>query len=240
MTQISTMLTSIGQALFSSSTTQYHVLGDYIQTPDGRGYRYALAGGTTLVVGKLQQASAEVTANENLSIAAAAITPVGTVPTIVTTSTVTVTANQYAGGFANIDVTPGVGYTYRISSHPAATAAVVTITLEDPIQVALTTSSKVDLVASPFNGVIVNPATATSSPVGVGVYPVVNAQYGWVQTYGPAAVLSDGGTTVGLGLAPSASVAGAVKTMAATLCQVGYALMTFTDTRYNTAYLTIR
>lgn len=231
------MLTSIGQALFSSSSTQYHVLGDYIQTPDGRGYRYGLAGGTTLVVGKLQQTAAEVTANENLSIAAAALGATQ----IVTTSTVTVTANQYAGGYANIDVTPGVGYTYRISNHAAATAAVLTINLEaaDSIQVALTTSSKVDLVSHPYNGVIVNPTTATGSPVGVAVYPVVNAQYGWIQTYGPCAVLGDSGTTVGLGLAPSAAVAGAVKTMAATLCQVGYALMTFTDTRYNTAYLTI-
>ncbi len=239
MSSLRSYLQIAPQDVFTSSSTQGTDLGALATTGDGRVFRYVLAGATALVPGKLQQASAQDTTNLNpsggLSIAAASVGATS----VVTTSTVTLTANQLAGGYLSVAVTPGLGYTYKIKGNTAATAAVTTIYLEDPILVALTTSSKIVLAASPYANVIVNPATASSAPVGVAVYPVVAAQYGWIQTHGPVSLLNDGGTAVGLGLAPSASVAGAAKTMAATLCQIGYALNVQVTTEYDLAFLTI-
>lgn len=213
-------------------------LGTKAFTDDGRVFRYACAGGVSLVPGKLQQSPAQV--SNHLGIAVQAAAAVGATSVSVTLGATAATANQYAGGTMVVTATPGQGYTYKIKSHPAASlSTTLTLTLEDPIVVALTTSSTVSLMANPYNGIIVNPTTATGSPVGVAVTAVTNAQYGWLQVGGAVACLNDTGTTVGLGVAPSAAVAGAVKTMAATLCQVGYAMETGVDTKYNTIFLTM-
>lgn len=228
------------QDLYTSSSTQGTDLGAFATTGDGRAYRYVLAGGTTLVPGKLQQSPAQDTTNYNpsggLAVAASAIGAT----TVTLTGSLTITANALAGGFLTVAVTPGQGYTYKIKGNTAvAAAANCVVTLEDPLIVALTTSSKVVIAPNPFSGVIVNPATATGSPVGVAIYGITNAQYGWIQTHGPVGCLNDTGTAVGLGLTASAAVAGAVKTMTATGAQVGYALSTGVTTEYDNVFLTI-
>lgn len=228
------------QDVFTSAAVQATDLGAIASTGDGRYFRYVLAGGTSLVPGKLQQSSAQDTTNLNpsggLSVLAAAIG--ATQVTI--SSSITLTANQLAGGYLGVNVTPGQGYTYRIKGNSAvSSAANCVVTLEDPIQVALTTSSKIVLTASPFNSVIVNPTTATGSPVGVAVYPITNAQYGWIQSHGVVCCLTDAGTTVGLGYKPSTNTAGAVMSMAATGALVGYAINTGVTTEYDNIFLTI-
>ena len=134
-----------------------HDLGAVMAADNNRRFVYVLNGAVAMVRGSMMQAAAEDTADQALAVAAAAVGATS----IVTTTTVTVTANQYAGGFVVVSVTPGLGQVFKIKSHPAATAAVVTLTLEDPIQVALTTDSRIDLVASPYSGVVITPATLT-------------------------------------------------------------------------------
>jgi len=219
--------------LFTTSTTKTADLGALAMTADGRKFRYALAGGSALVAGKLQQASAEVTADQNLTAVAAAVGDT----TISASSTVTVTANQYAEGWALISVTPGVGQMYQISGHAAFTAAAPTFTLSDPIRVLLTTSSRIDLVANPYASVIVNPATATSVPVGVAVANNASATYGWIQTGGVANVLADGALTVGVNLSASNAVAGAVEAAVTAQASVGVAVTGIADTQYGAVYL---
>lgn len=226
------------QDLFSTSTTAGGPngglnLGAKAYTGDGREFRFALAGATALVPGKLQQSAVETTGWENLAVAAAAIGAT----TITTTSTVTVTANAWAGGYVAVSVTPGQGYFYKIKSNPAATSAVITLTLEDPIQIALTTSSKIDVIANPYSGVIVNPASATGAPVGVAIYPVTAAQYGWIQTVGASNVLADGAVTVGTALAASNAVAGAVEPLAGVQAPIGTAITGISDTEYGSVML---
>jgi len=228
------------QELYTTSSTQGTDVGALATTGDGRYFRYALAGGTTLVAGKLQQSKAQDTTNLNpvggLAVAAAAINTT----TVTLTGTLTLAANLLSGAIMTVAVTPGQGYSYKVKSNTAVSAAAnCSVTLEDQLQVALTTSSKVVFTLNPYSNIIVNPTTATGAPVGVAVYPITNAQYGWVQTHGVVGCLIDVGTTVGLGLAPSAAVAGAVKTAANTLCTVGYAINTATDTEYDNIFLTI-
>ena len=234
MSQLTGPTQTAGQALFTSSATQQHVLGEQMVTPDGRKFRYAKAG-ELLVTGNLLQSQVEDTDSQNLAVAAAAIGAT----TVTTTSTLTVTANEFSGGYLLVAITPGIGDVYRIKSHPAATSAVLTLTLEDPIRVALTTSSRVDLVASPYLNVIQNPTTATGAPVGVAVYAIASGEYGWIQTGGVACVLNDGGSTVGTNVSASNGTAGAVEAAVTAQAAIGYAVTGITSTEAGAIYLTI-
>ena len=197
-------------------------LGALYVAPDGiRKYRYVRAGSSALTVGNLLQAPAEDTGDQNI---AATVTAVGA--TSITTAAMTVTANQYAGGYVTVTVTPGLGTTYRIKSHAAYTAAAATFELEEPIRVALTATSRLDFVPSPYNGVVACPTTRTSAIVGVAVNDLTASQYGWAQVAGPCNVLNDaaGALTVGVSVMPSSSVTGAVRLQTAGNPIVGDAL----------------
>lgn len=198
-------------------------LGAEYMAPDGiRKYRYAKAGALALVTGTLLQGPAEDTADQAIAFAAAAVGATS----IVTTTTMTVTANQYAGGYVVVTTAPDLGGLYRIKSHPAATAAVLTFELESPLQVAWTTATRADFVANPYNGVVIAVTTLTSSVVGVAVNDITAGQYGWIQVAGPGALLNDaaGALVVGDALMPSSSVGGAVRVALAGKRIVGQAL----------------
>jgi len=227
----------VAQGIFEEKSTAQHVIGALVQSNDGRAYRYCRAGGTALVAGNLQQSSAEDTSDHNLAIAATA----AGATSIVTTGTVTVTANQYAGGFVSIADDAGEGHIYRISGHAAATAAVFTLNLDDEIQVALTTDTTIDVIKNPLDAVIINPTTATSSPVGVATFAMTADYYGWLQVRGPASVLADQTVTVGTDVVASDNVNGAVEITAdgaaEILSVVGTAMIAATDTEYATISL---
>lgn len=238
MSQLSSDIQVIPQQLFSSSATQMTELGARAVSPDGRVFRYVKAGGTALVPGKLQQASAIVANHQNIAVAAAAA--IGATSVTVTLGATAATANQYSGGVLIVNDATGEGHTYKIKSHPAAEAsASLVVTLEDAIVVALTTSSEISLIANLYSGVIVNPTTPTASPVGVAIYPVAASEFGWIQTKGIVSCLNDGGTAVGLAVAPSQATAGAVKTGATTLDSVGRAYQAATSTEYNAIFIAL-
>lgn len=209
----------VGQSLFTSVATAIHSLGEVIFTNDGRSFRYAKAGATALVAGTLQQAKAETTAHQNLVAAAAAIGA-----TEIVTSAITVTENQYAGGYLLVSITPGEGYQYKIKGHAAATSAAVTLTLEDAIVVALTTASNYDLVTNPYSAVVINPTTATSAPVGVAVHTIAASEFGWLQTGGVANILNDAGSVVGTNVSASNATAGAVEASVTAQAAIGIAV----------------
>lgn len=193
----------------SYDTTQQMDLGSKIVSPDGREYRYALVGGSPLVAGTLLQSSAEVTAQQNLTPTAATL--IGDTTISVTTGGA-VTANQFAGGFVVITTSTGVGYQYKIFSHGATSgAAALTINLEDPITVATATTSRVDLVANPYAGVIINPTAASGTVVGVALIAAPAGSYCFVQTRGLGTVLADGAVAVGTMVVASNGTAGAVE-----------------------------
>lgn len=197
--------------LFSSSATKAYPLGTRGVTRDGRVFRYCLAGASDLVVGNVIQAPAQITNHQQLTPVAAAV---GASTITAALGATAATVNQYADGWAIIDTTPGLGYMYPISGHAAvASAGNITISLpsDSKVEVALTTSSRVSLQANPYSGVIQSPVTTlTGAVVGVAVYPITAAQYGWIQTHGPGAVLIAGTPGVGLAVVVPATAAGAV------------------------------
>jgi hypothetical protein len=211
---------------------------------NGSEFRYCQNGTVASIPGKLQQGPVQVTTEQGLTPVAAAIG--ATQVSVALGGTNAITANQYSEGFLSVISAPGQGYSYKIASHPAAAlSTTVVLTLADPLQVAITASSVVDMILNPFSGTIVSPTTATGIPAGVCIYPlsasVVGTQlyYGWLQVKGPCNVLNDSSTAVGLALAPSGATAGALKTWASTLVNVGYAMQTLTSTDYQMAFLNL-
>jgi len=198
-----------GQALYVSSSTRNHNFGERMVTSDGRVFRYARAGAVDLVAGNMIQAPAQVANHLALTPTAAAI---GDTSITVTLGATAATAGQYAGGWAIISTTPGNGYAYPILGNPAASSSgSLTVTLAQPLLVALTTSSRVDLQANPYNGVIQTPITTlTGAVVGNAPYIIAATEYGWIQTRGPAACLVKGTPGVGLAVVCPGTAAGAV------------------------------
>jgi len=153
--------------LQTNESVPSHELGDKVKTSDGREFVYVLNGGTTTTAGSIYQSPAETTGNQSRIVAAASVGAME----VTTTDTLTATVNQFAGGFIVVtgEAGTGIGETYRIKSHPAVTGAVCTFSLEDPIRVALSAATQIDIVASPYAGVIINPTTPSSGVVGVAV-----------------------------------------------------------------------
>lgn len=223
-----------GQSLFSSASTTagapFHALGDLYFDGDCK-YRYVKAG-ALLVVGNMLQAPAQDIDHDQLVVAAAGI---GATKITITLGTSALTANQYSGGWAAVDTGTGLGFRYRITSHPAALAAatcVLTLAASTPIQVALTGTSRVTLYQNPYNGVLQSPITTqTGACIGCAIYPIASGEYGWIQTCGPAGVLIAGTPAVGAAVVVPGTAAGAVVVDGATAATqvVGAMMVTGVD-----------
>lgn len=192
-------------------------VGDLIWGNNGKGFRYALVGGSNLVAGNVLQAAVADTQFINLGVAAASS---GDLFLTVTNGTTTVTANQFDGGSLSVYTagTVAIGDEYTIIGHTTGTSgASLTVYTDRPLRAAFTTSAKLNMMRSPWSGVIQFPAsTQTGIPVGVALAASTTAQYAWVQTHGVAAVLSDGSTfAVGSEVGTPSGTAGAATVYAA-------------------------
>lgn len=219
----------IYQPAFSSSATPLHQIGEEARTADGRRYRYCLVGITALVVGNCIQSRIEDVDHDDVAVR---VTAAGATELLITTGSGNgaLDAQEYAGGYAVIDTTPGLGYVYRISRHDAIAASTDgSLFLEacDAVQVALSALSKVTLVASPYNGVIQSPVTTNSgTPVGGAIYPITAAQYGWIQSGGAGAALIAGTPGVGQPVTNQGATAGALSVHSAELTEVAIMAVT--------------
>jgi hypothetical protein len=199
---------ALGQGLFVTSPVPFHGVGEQF-AGNNNTYRYVKAGTLPLVVGNMIQAPAQNTDHDQLVVAVA---PSGARAITVTTGASGLTANQYGGGWAMVDTGAGLGTVHRISGHLAAgTTASCVLNLDDPLRVDLTATSRVTLVANPYNGVIQAPITTlTGTVLGSAISPIPAGEYGWIQTAGVAAVLIAGTPGVGLAVVVPGTAAGAV------------------------------
>ena len=168
------------------------ILGDEV-------YHYAKADGT-LVAGDLIQSAVlggATTRQQDCTVAATAAANAKTLS--VTIKVDTLTANQFKNGMLVVsDGAAGVGggQCFRIKSHPAGSGNVV-MTFYDKIPVTITTAAKVGLMANLYIDVVQAPVTtATGAPVGVSRIAVTDNYHFWLQTWGPAAILSGSGAIV--------------------------------------------
>lgn len=190
-----------------------------IEGSTGKYFRYALAGASNLVVGNLLQTSAEDTSYENMAVATAAAS--GDTTLAITNGTATITAAQFYGGSLSIYTAGAIGvgdeYTIMGITGTLTTGGALVVTLDRPLRAAVTTSAKVNMKKSPWSQVIQAPATTqTGIAVGVAIFAITAAQYGWVQTHGQASVLSDGSTfAVGSDVGTPSGTAGCITVYAA-------------------------
>lgn len=203
----------IGQADLISTATQAHTIGTRAEDDGGRVFRYIKAGAVALVAGNVLQSP--VITTDHLATTAAATAIGATSLTFAPTSATAVTANQYEDGYLQVDTTPGEGYTYSVGAHGAFTTS-GTITLKDPIQVALTTASRLGLIQNPYKGVLQGPVTtATGTIVGIATYVIAANQFGWVLTQGLCSVLTTGTPALGAMVMWPGTVAGAAQVVVA-------------------------
>lgn len=221
------------------SSEKEHALGTLAQAGDGSLYRYAQAGATALAAGKLTVAATQAANHENIAVAAAAA--VGATEVTVTLGATAVIANQYADGYLVINDAAGEGIQYRISSHPAADAsASLVVTLVDPIEVALTTSSEATLLLNPWGSVVISAADQADFATGWPEVAVTAEYYFWCKTRGVVAGLADEAVTAGLDLTIGSSTVGAVEAADAAGEQViGTAIQALVDTEYRAFFAKI-
>lgn len=235
------------------------LLGSKWATSDGRVLSLVSNAAVALVPGVLVQSSAEVTAHEKLTVAAAAV--VGATTVTLTNGATVANLNQYAGGYLIIASGSSIlGQTLKIATSSATAASgTITLTLEDPVQIALTVSCTGTLIANPFRNVIINPTTATASPVGVTIYPIPAStaatfsattgaqtaagtpQYAFVVSNGRVGCLIDNTVTnVGYPIGRSAATAGAVGVATlTTVAQIGLSAQTQTSAQTGLIFVSL-
>lgn len=193
---------------FNSESAEAMNIGELIRLADHRAFRYALAGASNISKGKAQTAPAQKTNHHNMAVQAAAA--IGATSVSVTLGATATAASEYTEGYLTISVTPGQGTIYKIENQPATSSAgTQTVTLFDPINVALTTSSKANLVHNTFANTIEG-TTQTRRAAGTPMITVTASNYYWAQTHGIASVLADQAITLGSAITFSGSVSGAV------------------------------
>lgn len=184
-----------------------HLIGELVMADDGRVFRYAVAG-EALAAGYM---TTEPTGNTNLTTMAVVTGAKGATSINFTNAATTTTAGYFDGGYVCVSYGVGIGQTYKIARMAALVSGASSyVYLNEPIAVALDTTSKIDIVASPWNRVL-HTATATLRPTGVPLVAVTAAgDFAWLQTRGVCAVFSDGIIAAGSGAESDGSVAGAI------------------------------
>ena len=199
---------------YETEAAQLYPLGQRLECPNGRTYRYAEMGATTAgEIAKLYQS--EVNDNwDTLSLTSAIVA--GDTSVAFTNGATDIKLNEFAGGYVIYEETDNLGEPHRIRANTAtspAGAGTVYLFKGDSFQVALgvTGNDVITLVKSPVKDIIITPASEPTGIV-VGIPQVVIAvnQFGWVQTHGVASCLIDGTVFIAKELRPSESIAGAV------------------------------
>ena len=210
-------------------------LGIEGRLPDGRQLVHVRNGGTAVVAGKLYQGT-DVEANtilhKPLMVPNAAA--VGATEVLVTLAGTILSADVFADGYLVVasSIGTGIGYTYKIKSHNAATTATGTITVKlyenDAVKVALEAgTTKISLRKSPFDGVLLTTGNTVgvNTLTGVSCATAAASAYCWMQKKGVIGVFTDNTTpVVGLPVMASSTVAGAIGLAAGTVvASVGWA-----------------
>ncbi len=222
-----------------------YLVGQIAWDVNGKAFRYVLNGNAALVKGQMCQSAVSAGATyQNMVVAVAGA--VGDTFLQVTNGTSTITSQQFEGGSISIYTagTDLVGDEYTITAVTGTftTGGALKVYLDRPLRYAVTTSATVNMMPSPFSGVIVCPVTLTGMPVGMAVYEIPANQYGWIQTHGVAPYIADASAIVpGAMLGAAQSVPGSLTlaTAGAGYAVVGKALSTGASGKGAVAFLNI-
>lgn len=173
-------------------------------------YRYGSAGAVDIPLGVVCQAPVPAAVHHDLVPTASFAAGVRLIT--LTIGAGNIAADEYAGGHLHVNDGTGQGQRKRVLSHPAALAgATCVFTLVDPLTTAFDVANTLCAITrNPYNQAIIHPSPPTAQLVGVPVAVIAAGRFGWFQTRGPAAVLTDGVLYIFRQVKPSAAVDGAV------------------------------
>lgn len=232
-------LTQPSGASFTPSI-KYGQLGG---TSDGRQYVFGLNNATNAALpGNLQTAIPLTTGHFTRT--NATVEPIGSTTVVVPLASNAATVNQYAQGYLTVVSGTGAGINYRIKSNTAATSSgSTTVSLLDPLVVALDTTSVLSLYPNPWSLFIISSTTvAVNNIVGVPNVNIPASNYGWLQVDGYCSVLSDGAITKNAQAVVSGNTAGAatIYTTSLVSAPIGYAPELTITTDYTNLVLQIQ
>ena len=203
---------------FIQGTTKLFPLGTELVYGQ-RTFRYAFMNGA-VTAGKLVQQAPHVAHHINMTITNADADgatfshAVGSTTISVETNGTNLVANEFADGYLLVNDQEGEGQLLRIKSNPAhvhGTDATAIFTTYDPLTTAIVkNSSQVSAHHNVYNHVIIAPAAETGAVVGATVIDMLDNNYGWVQTNGPAGLLAGATMVLGHKFMRSDSTAGAI------------------------------
>lgn len=232
------MNVSYTEEIYKTYSTPKHRLGAKLEFPDGRMFRFALAGAVALAPGKLHQMPVPAANHTDIAVAAAAA--IGATRVSVTLGATAAAENLYKDGYLLVNDDTGEGHYYRIKSHlliGSGGTGWINLYEDSPIKVALVNgSTTVTLVRNPFAQVIIHPSPPTAKIAGVTLVNVSANAYCWLQTRGPCAVLTNGTLVAGDHAVPSTAVDGSVMPSAAFETDgpsVGKVITVNADTEYS-------
>jgi hypothetical protein len=192
---IATKYGGLHPSIYSPDSTQLYELGTRYQVDD-RVFRYALAG--TAGVNAGYGAFFYVTTTLGLGYEAVHVAADAGATSIIVTEA-SITANKWDGGYVVVghndaDTTQN----RRIVSNTATDGDThVTIELDGPLHVALTTSEGVEIIPNIYSDLQTAGGQEYVSVAGVPAVTTTTGKYFWVQTWGPCWIVPGGAGTPG-------------------------------------------
>jgi len=176
--------------------------------PDGRVFYYGQTDGAQ-TAGAICQSAVSV-ANHDMDLATNTASA-GDKSVTVTVGGTAATEDQYKDGYLYVNDGTGEGHIYKIRQHDAISSSgsgAINLYDGDAIAVAFAAATIVGLAKNPYKDFVVYPTTATGHAVGVAATDFDDDDFGWLQTWGPAAVLCDVAFVIGNHVRVSDNTAG--------------------------------
>mgnify|MGYP004449953501 FL=1 len=213
-----------------STTSKKRRLGTKLVLPDGRVFFYGYTG-EAVTAGKVTMVAATASGHiKDLAVAAAVSADASGIGAItVTNATTAISGSEYytenrgdvgdyEDGYIFVNDAAGEGQCWPIWRHSAATSSgTLTIDLfeNDFVRTALTTSSEVGLAKNPYAAVELWDVNDIDGVIaGIPNRDIASGSYGWLQTAGPAAVLTNGTVVVGKNVMTGSTTDGSVDVIA--------------------------
>ena len=191
-----------------TGTSQIHPLSTRMVLPDGRVFYYGQTDGAQ-TAGAICQSAVGV-ANHDMDLATNTASA-GDKSVTVTVGGTAATEDQYKDGYMYVNDGTGEGHIYKIRQHDAISSSgsgAINLYDGDPILTGFAAATIVGLAKNPYKDFIVYPTTATGHAVGVAATDFDDDDFGWLQTWGPAAVLCDVAFVIGNHVRVSDNTAG--------------------------------
>lgn len=200
---------------YETGAKRKYPLGQRLESPNGRVWRYAEMGATIGVSNKLYQSEVPSSDFKDMLITTATVADTTTQLSYTLGSTAQ-TRDMFKDGYVVFTELNDLGEVHQIDRNDVAAASGTGTLYLKPgdlfqVAVAVAAGNVITLVKNPYKDIILTISTApTAMPVGIPPVIIAANAYGWVQTHGVASCLIDGTVVIGQEGRASEGTAGAI------------------------------